>query len=64
MANAPLGKPGLILSKAVAAMAFVVIAAFGVYDAVSDELDFASIMIIGISALGAVGFGLSFWADK
>ena len=35
------------------------IVAFGV----SDELDFASIMIISISALGAIGFAGAAWAD-
>ena len=53
-----------LFTKTIAAIAFAAIAIFGVYDGFTDELDFATVMIVVISALGAVGFGLAAWADQ
>lgn len=50
--------------KIAGAIAFAVIAVISIYDGFADDMDFPSVMVIVISAAGAIGFTLAVWADR
>ena len=52
-------------SKAIASITFAAIAvAAVVYGALAADVDFATIVVVAVSALAALGFALATWADS